>query len=277
MEFSSLAYAKINLEFDREVFIQEYDTHILPHTRQLMNGEGSMQATKELNKIWNMVPETEYHTSDSWEQPGDVTTFKAIIKGRQMWDFAQILTLKTIEDDHPLIKRMAEKGSVGLRNETLGREYFIKEQFKDLKIVKWVYDSLPLTMINSIQCVSLPPNSFSTIHRDGKALISENFSGGVNKVYKSGFVVININITDGGVPLYWAPDHAPRHCEKANDPVYLTNDYLLHGVPICTSRRRQIRVTGIPTLELQNLIDKDKVFDLGKNYKFAELKDHYKY
>jgi hypothetical protein len=277
MEFSSLAYAKVNLEFDRETFIQEYDTHILPHTRQLMNGEGGMQATKELNKIWNMVPEKEYHTSDSWEQPGDVTTFKAIIKGRQMWDFVQILTLKTVEDDHPLIIRMAEKGSVGLRNETLGREYFIKEQFKDLKIVKWVYDSLPLTMINSIQCVSLPPNSFSTIHRDGKALISKNFSGGVNRVYKSGFVVININITDGGVPLYWAPDHAPRHCEKVNDPVYLTNDYLLHGVPICTSRRRQIRVTGIPTPELWNLIDKDTIFDLGKNYKFAELTDHYKY
>lgn len=277
MDLSSLAYAKLNLEFDRETFINEYDTYILPESRNLMNGEGSMLATKGLNKIWDMVPEDQYDTSDSWEQPGDVTTFKAIIKGRQMWDFAQLLELKVTEDDHPLIKRLAVKGSVGLRNETLGREYIIKDQFKDLKIVDWVYNKLPLTKINSIQCVSLPPNSFSTIHRDGKGLLSENFAGGVNKVYRLGFVVITINVTDGGVPLYWSPDHAPRECQKANDLVYLTNDYLLHGVPICTSRRRQIRVTGIPTPELVNLIDTTTIVDLGKDYKFAEVKDHYRY
>lgn len=276
MEFKNLAYSKIDIEFDKDLFIREYDNIIMPNSRQVRNGEGSMELTRKLNSIWGMVPDNEYDTIDSWTQAGDASTYRPLIKGRPAWDHEQLLRLVLKDDDHPLIVRQAELGGVGLRNETLGRDFVVKDQYKDLEIVKWVYN-LPLTKINSIQCVSLAENSFSTIHRDGKGMLSKAPSAGVNKVFNSGFVVICINITSGEVPLYWSLDHDVRTPILANDPVYLINDYFLHGVPVCKSKRRQIRVTGKPNSELWNLLDQKSMIVLDDNYKYASVENYYRY
>ena len=36
-DYSTLAYGKVNLEFDHEVFINEYDKHILPASIPISN------------------------------------------------------------------------------------------------------------------------------------------------------------------------------------------------------------------------------------------------
>ena len=57
-------------------------------------------------------------------------------------------------------------------------------------------------------------------------------------------------------------------CYKTDDEIYLTNDYFLHGVPQVTSRRRQIRVSGIPKIEMHKLLDKTSIVDVGSDYIF---------
>ena len=54
-------------------------------------------------------------------------------------------------------------------------------------------------------------------------------------------------------------------CHTADHQVYLTNDYFLHGVPEVTSRRRQIRVSGIPKSEMWDLFVNDSIIDIGSN------------
>jgi hypothetical protein len=102
-----------------------------------------------------------------------------------------------------------------------------------------------------------------------KGFYDSQSSAGVSKVAKNGYVIMTLNITDGGGPLYWALDG--EECTKplkANDDVYLTNDYFLHGVPVMTSRRRQLRITGIPTEELWDMIDHSTVIDVGPDYNY---------
>ena len=48
----------------------------------------------------------------------------------------------------------------------------------------------------------------------------------------------------------------------------MTSDYFLHGVPVTTSRRRQIRVTGIPTDALANLIDSENIVTIADDYMY---------
>jgi hypothetical protein len=78
-----------------------------------------------------------------------------------------------------------------------------------------------------------------------------------------------LNLSDGGSPLYWSLDGPDAvNCFKANDPLYLSSDYFMHGVGIVNSRRRQVRVAGIPRPELWDLFDKDSIIDLGENYQY---------
>ena len=277
MSFSNIAYAKLDLSFDREKFIQEFDNRIMAQSTPMGTGMFSVKATKKLNSVWNMVPDSEYETADSWEQPGDITTLRHIIRGRPVWQMFQLMALEVQEDDDPLVLKFAQHGGAPIRNETIGRDFKLKPGFEDLEIVKWINNVLPLDKVSFIHCVSMQPNCFSTIHRDGKGLFNKVSSAGVNRLYNAGYVIININITDGGVPLYWSLDHDVKTPLKATSDVYLTNDYFLHGVPICTSMRRQIRVTGIPKSELWDSFDKSSVIDLGKDYQFSSIENQYRF
>ncbi len=271
MDFSTLAHAKLNLDFDHSLFAKEYDERILPNGIPICNGLVSIVHTEKLNEKWGMVDPALYNTGDYFEQTGDHTTMRYVKRDRPQWQMVQLMDLDRSNVTDPLLQRVASAGGPSVRNETLDSQFnfAIKSQFADLQIWNWINSNLPFNKINSVHCVSLEPGGLSTIHRDMKGLYDNGSSAGINKVYKNGYVVICINITNGGGPLYWALDGKEvANCRKADDPVYLTNDYFMHGVPICTSRRRQVRVTGIPKPELWDLIDPDSVVDIGHNYRF---------
>ena len=81
-----------------------------------------------------------------------------------------------------------------------------------------------------------------------------------NYLWKQGFVQITINLSDGGVPMFYSDTSELGDSYKAiNYPVYLFNDFFYHGVPLTTSRRRQIRITGRPTAELSKYINVDSI------------------
>ena len=267
----TLAYSKLNLEFDRDLFIKEYDERILPNGIPINNDLISIKQTEKLNRVWGMVDPALYNTGDTYIQPGDHTTMKSIKRNIPAWTMTQLMQLDTASVSDPLLKLTGPIGGTSLRNETLTSEYrfTVKPHFADLAIVQWIKNNLPLTNIRSIHCVSLEPGSFATIHRDAKGLYSEKSSAGVNRVFGQGFVTVCINVSSGGVPLYWSLDGADAaHSYKANDMVYLSNDYFLHGVPVCTSRRRQVRVTGIPVNGFYELLDQATTIDVGQGYSF---------
>jgi hypothetical protein len=269
-DYSTTAYAKVNLKFNQKLFIKEYDEHILPAGIPISNSQGIVYMTSKLNEIWGMVPPDVYDTGDVWVQPGSAATLKYITRERPCWIMTQLMELDTSTVKDPLMIRWASVGGPSIRNETLAPEYKwnIKPQFKNLKIWKWI-QTLPFTKINSLHCVSIEPGGFAVIHRDMKGFYDSNSSAGVSRVFNQGYVIMTINISDGGGPLWWALDG--EDCTKpyqANDPVYLTNDYFMHAVPIMTSRRRQLRITGIPTPELWDMVDHSTRIDIGPNYKF---------
>lgn len=258
--FKNIAYSKVNLDYDKDVFIKEYDEIILPNSTSICNSLNSIKETEELNKIWNMIDPDEYNNGDYFTQDGDATTYRNFKRQRHQWKMLQLLRLDTVNITDELLLSMADFGGPSLRNETLDPKYTfnIKPEYEHLKIWEWI-KSLPFEKINSVHCVSLEEGDMATIHRDEKGLYDNGSSATNNKVYNNGYVVLCINLSNGGVPLYWSLDKDQEKFLLADDDLYLINDFFLHGVPICTSRRRQIRITGIPKPELYNLLDKSSI------------------
>jgi hypothetical protein len=270
-EFSTLAYAKLNLDFDHDLFAKEYDEKLLPHSNPITNAAFLIKLLYNLNIKWNMVPPELYGTGDVWTQPGDITTTQYHKRDRPGWLMTQLVAADPSTLDHPILIKAAKNGGVPFRNETLDKKYkfSIRPQYADLKIWQWIENNLPFEKIIDVRAVSLETRGFAAIHRDSKGLFSNTSSAGSNNLFKNGFVVINLNITNGGAPLYWSLDkEGINHPSKVDDSVYLTNDYFLHGVPILTSRRRQIRITGIPKPELWDLIDHSTKIDIGDDYQY---------
>lgn len=271
-DFSTIAYAKLNLDFDHELFAKEFDEQITPHGFPISSSINAVKLFTGLNKRWGMVPPELYDTGDVWDQPGDASTLRYIKRERPAWILTQLMQMDITNITDPYLLRCSRNGATDFRNETLNPEYSfaIKDKFADLKIYNWIQNNLPFKKINGIHCVSIEPGGFAAIHRDNKGLYDNHSSAGSSKVFKNGYVVICINISDGGVPLYWSLDGmGVKDPFKVNDPVYITNDYFLHGVPVVESRRRQVRVTGIPKPELLDLIDHNNKVDIGPDYQFV--------
>jgi hypothetical protein len=273
MIFKNLTYAKLNLDFDKELFSKEYDERILPNGVLTGNGNLSVRATTFLNKVWGMVPPEEYHKVSVYEQPGDASTYKFVEKERPSWRMEQLMYLDTHEVTDPLLLKYGPEGrGPSIRNETLDNKFTwkIKPKYQDLQIVKWINENLPFERIQGFHCVSIEPGGFANIHRDSKGFYASTSSAGDNRLYKSGYVVINLNISDGGVPLYWSLDGADaKQYHLVNDSVYLTNDYFAHGVPIVKSRRRQLRITGIPKPEMWDLFSPETIMSVPDDYKYT--------
>lgn len=270
--FETLAYAKLNLDFDHELFSKEYDERILPDSIAISNGIRAAELLKELNTAWGMIPPEIYNTGDVWEQPGDASTMRYIKREHPCWQLTQLMEMDLTGITDPLILETAKSGATSFRNETLDKSYkfSIRPKYADLKIYKWIQDNLPFERITGLHCVSIEPGGFAIIHRDSKGLYDDKSSAGVSKVFKNGYVVINLNITSGGAPLYWSLDGKDaKQPYKADDSVYITNDYFFHGVPVVTSRRRQIRILGIPKPELWDLIDHTNKVDIGAEYQYV--------
>jgi hypothetical protein len=264
--FRSIAYAKLNLSFNREEFIEEYDRVIYPGGFPITNADPSR--TAGLNKVWGMVPPEIYEDVDYFDQPGDYTTCVNFKGSHRMWTMRQLMTMDTTGITDPYLIKMAPLGGPGLRNLTLSTDYkfFVKPEYKDLKIVKWI-QSLPIEDIHSLHCVALEAGDFATIHRDQKSMSAEKETARSGRVFNSGFITISLSISNGGAPLWYALDGKDIiKPHVVDDDIFITNDYFVHGVGVCTERRRQIRITARPKPELFDLIDKSTLHDIGPNY-----------
>jgi hypothetical protein len=272
-DFSNLAYAKLNLEFDAELFCYEYDKYILPHGLSICNSALSLNNGIKLNKLWGMVPPNEYNKADIWTQEGNAQSLNYIKRERPQWKMVQLMELDVTNITDPLMIRYSKQGGPSIRNATLDPQYkfSIKPHFSHLKIWEWIQEKLPMEEIKSLHCVSIEAGGLATIHRDSKGFYDSGSSAGKNQVYKNGYVIININISNGGGPLWWCLDGpGVLNPLQSDDQVYLTNDYFLHAVPIMTSRRRQLRVMGRPKPELWNLLEQKGMIELPEDYEYDD-------
>lgn len=269
MYFSNLAYAKLHFDYNKELFIKEYDEKIYSRSIRLKSGYGGLVYTTELNKRWKMVDPSIYH---------DIETEVILENGRsyshkhklKAWKYRELMQAELSEEDGLEAKNHNAIGvGVGFRNRYFHKNFTVRKSFENLHIVDWIFKNLPFEKIVSIHCVALDTGSFAPIHRDDRDLFSQGSSIGSNNFYKNNHVIININISNGGVPLFWGLDSPDDYkCHTADDDIYITNDYFLHGVPVCTSRRRQIRVCGVPKLTLMNYIDQKHFVAVSKNYQY---------
>lgn len=280
--FSNYVYAKLNLEFDRELFVKEYDKFIFPYSMQVTVFEQFWKNTRNLNQSWNMIDPVLYDEIDILTNLDPYGESPSIVKrGRSYFRGVQLLQLQTEDSDSEYVKKHAGDNGSLMRNHHLHRTWKLKPQFQHLNIVKFILQKLPLTKIVNLHCVSLEPGSFSCIHRDARfsptiGLPFEKNNGLNNGLYQQGYVTIALNVSDGGVPLYWSLDgEQNKKPYQTNDLVYMHSDYFLHGVPVCTSRRRQIRITGIPSSKLANLIDHTNKIVLPNDYVFDKEEDLY--
>jgi hypothetical protein len=106
MNFSTLAYATLDLTFPQEEFIKEYDEVIDPRANPFINGEHGVLSTIELNSHWKMVPDEEYNTSDVWTQDGNAGTLVKKIRKRRVWKMAQLMALDTSTHSDPLFAKL---------------------------------------------------------------------------------------------------------------------------------------------------------------------------
>jgi hypothetical protein len=256
IDFNKLIYAKLNIGYDKDAFIKEYDERILPKSKKVLNGEYLIKETSETNKQWGMVPEDLYVKAD--------VRNNGVLKrnGYPSWDGFSLLYLDSEDKE---LSENSKGGSVSVRNYALDKmgEFKFFPEYEDLKIVEFI-KQLPLTSLIGIRCVSLKENTFALIHRDNsyflptsmKTLEKQKMID--NFLWRSGFVQITLNLSNGGVPLYYGvtDDLDPKY-ETVDDDIYLFNDYFYHGVPLTSSRRRQIRITGRPTPELYEMIDQN--------------------
>jgi hypothetical protein len=279
--FSNLAYAKLNIDFDHKLFAEEYDRYILPSAKSIATRRQTLDGTRNLNQSWGMVDPIAYDNLNVEIEIGTSGQYTTEVRGISGFAMNQLLEMVTVDSDSDYVKSQAGNGGSCMRNHHLNRLYKVKAEFRHLKIVEFILKQLPFKRIVNIHCVSLEPGGFSNIHRDARyssdaGLPFASNAGAKNGLFQQGHVIIALNISDGGVPLWCALDGKDReNVFKVNDAVYLHSDYFLHGVPICSSRRRQIRITGIPSSKLNDLIDQSTKVVLPDNYTFDEEKDWY--
>jgi hypothetical protein len=64
-------------------------------------------------------------------------------------------------------------------------------------------------------------------------------------------------LSDGGHPLFYSLVSDERTALTTDAPIYVFNDYNLHGVPYVNAVRRQVRITGKPTEEFFKKLKQD--------------------
>jgi hypothetical protein len=250
-DLSHLAYAKLNINYNKELFVEEYDKYILPDSVPIVSGRGAWASTREINKHWGMVSEDIYDLSDYQEKDGSI-----VKRGYPTWQGTSLVFVDSQDD---VIRKTSYHGSVGVRNTYKDQQkYSFKEKFSNLEIVKFI-KSLPIKDIIGVRCVSLPAGTYATIHRDANGMPGKLHLSSImyNHLWKDGFISITLNLTNGGQPLFYSVDSNENQPLLADDPCYMFNDYFWHGVPVVDSRRRQIRITAKPDKGFYDLIDAD--------------------
>ena len=273
--YANIAYAPMTVEYDRDRFVYEYDRYILPRSRPIYNSARGRDATVELNRYWGMIPTDVYAQQDgtlypSWaERSTDKNLFQDL--GSPSWLQAIMTNMIVTDSDEPMLKEAGSQGRLAARNFAPEREWQLKSEFAklNLQLVDFIYSKLCLSRIVWISCVSLEPGRCATIHRDSMRLYSHGSNPMLNNgLAHKGYVVVTLNITNGGVPLYWGLDNDVETARFADDSVYLSSDYFLHGVPVVTSRRRQVRIMGVPGAGFDQLIDRSRAVVLPDDYEY---------
>jgi len=273
--YANIAYAPMTLEYDRNRFVYEYDRYILPRSQPIYNSARGRDATVELNRQWGMIPTDVYAQQDgtlypNWaERSTDKNLFQGL--GSPSWLQAIMTKMVVTDSDEPALKEAGSQGRLAARNFAPEREWQLKSEFAklNLQLVDFIYNKLCLSRIVWINCVSLEAGRCATIHRDSMRLYPHGSNPMLNNgLAHKGYVVVTLNITNGGVPLYWSLDDDVETPQFADDSIYLSSDYFLHGVPVVASRRRQVRIMGVPGAGFDKLIDRDRAVVLPDNYEY---------
>ena len=271
--YANIAYSPMTMEYDRDRFVYEYDRYILPRSRPIYNSIRGRDATIELNRQWGMIDPEVYAKQDgtthpSWaDRSNDGSSLQKL--GNPSWLQAVMTEMIVNNLDDATLQEAGRHGRLAARNFAPDRDWQLKSEFAklNLQLVNFIYAKLCLSRIIWINCVSLEPGRCATIHRDSMRLYPHGSNPMLNNgLAHKGYVVVTLNITNGGVPLYWSLDDlCPR---VADDSMYLSSDYFLHGVPVVTSRRRQIRVMGVPGAGFDQLIDQSQAIVLPDDYEY---------
>lgn len=273
-DFSRVAYAPLKISFDRDRFIYEFDRYILTRSQPQYNEARERDITAAINQKWKMVDPDLYCLCDgslfsTWNQRSNQ---KFELNGMPSWRQFALTELAPHAEIDPDLDNANYRGSVAVRNAGRHRTWRLKHEIQkqNLSLCDFIYNSLELESIKFVAGVSLEAGRFATIHRDSMQLKpGKNYSVLENRLYQEGFVVININISNGGVPLYWSLDGADLDRPRtADDDIYMTSDYFLHGVPVVQDRRRQVRITGRPNEHFHKLVDWNQAVILPDQYQF---------
>lgn len=259
-DFSNIAYAGLNLSYDRDAFIKEYDSLILPNSSPFIGVNEQWSHMKPLNKYWHVMSQETFEEYDKIISNGG----SSVGGVSHQWQMVNMMQARG-EAKH--------LGGAFWRHRNMNNETVVKPEFKDSIIRKWIVENIPHEKIFGIHCVSIDPGSYASIHRD-LSWKKDNISnpGLNNGWFKNGFVVINLNISTGGSPLLWALDHereSPRSVYEEED-AFIISDYFLHAVPIVKTMRRQIRVSIVPTPELYDLIKQQTAVILPDDYVYKK-------
>jgi len=253
-DYSKIVYNRLNLDYDRDEFIEEYDQLIFPNSPDIEALQmENYDLSNRLNSVWKMVPQ-ELYPKQCLGVVDPIDPSKRTILRNEIpaW---KIESLVFCPDD----KETAYKswfGSIVFRNNNLSRNFIWKPQYQNLKISKFI-KNLPITDIKMVRCFMLMPGSFIGIHRDSAL---ESLSS--NKIWENGYISITLNLSSGGSPLWYMKEFShdldtidwTKFYKTDDDHAFLFNDYYPHGVPIISSIRRQIRITAKPTMNFEKYL-----------------------
>lgn len=238
--FSNIAYAEIDLKFDRNLFIEEYDREIYSRSSPFVPIYDQWGKMRELNSFWNVLESERFEKYDKLIQEGATELDGAT----HQWDMVNLMSTEN---------KSTPTGAYW-RNKNRYEKKFVKPEFENLEILKWINANIPAKQIIGIHCVSIEPGSWATIHRDSKWPEQGNNPAMHNGFYQDGFVVICLNISNGESPLLWSLDHEIQTPRSTDADCFMISDYFYHAVPVVKTRRRQIRVSIIPDDNLSALI-----------------------
>ncbi len=272
--YANIAYARLNIDYDHDQFAYEFDRFVLTRSQPQYNEARERDITAALNAKWGMVDNELYVRCDAAEHNSWETKTASSVQrnGQPTWQQFALTEINPSAITDELLATANQRGTVAARNYARHLPWRVKPVLanKNLEILNFVYQKLCLERVVFVAGVSLEPGRFATIHRDSMRLKQQSSNPTLNNgLYQEGFVVINLNITNGGVPLYWSMDGADVDTPRfIDDAAYMSSDYFLHGVPVVHSRRRQIRVTGIPGPGFEQLIDRNTAVVIPENYEY---------
>jgi hypothetical protein len=254
---NNIIYGEVDLDFDVDLFTEEFDSRIMPYVEPFVAVHHQWSWMPQLNKHWKIIPEEQFQKFD-----------KIIKSGGTSFD--------TMTHYWSAVNLMRSPGSpmngvgAGWRSVNRFKENLLKDQFKDLKILNWIQNNIPSKKIVGIHCVTVAQGQFATIHRDSRWSDNNTPNPAANNgFFKEGFIVLCLNVTNGGVPLLSAMDHEKEKPRSIDAKCYIGNDYFLHAVPLTSSRRRQIRISFLPDKKFYDLIKSDTIITIPDDYFYS--------